>query len=326
MKSRFSMPKIAALFSLSAMIFAVSCAPETSNTNSSASNSNSANRNGAAAPAGRPADATAVNGVPGFFQAGPTGNVSLRFTAPVDGQNIDAASVAPTFSITGYPIYKDAERNKGQHIHVILDNEPYEANYDPNKPFSPDSGKFNNLSPGTHTLRAFPSREWHESIKQADAADFDMIVFNVGQATATGIDKKAPLLTYSRPKGEYKLNDDPRGLMLDFYVTNATLGENGHKVRYTLDGKMTKVVTSWEPVWWKWADITVGEHTVLLELLDKDNKPVPFKVGNLDYNRTERKFTVVGDGQAAADHHGNSNASPAANRNSGAGNRNGAPR
>src|SRR6185503_5104366 len=202
MKSGFSLTKITAFVSLSVMMFAVSCSPETGNSNSSAGNANSANKNGAAASAGRPADAVPAEEAPGFFKAGPTGNVSLHFTAPTDGQNVDGDSVAPTFAITGYPIYKDAERNKGQHIHVILDNEPYEANYDPNKPFSPDSGKFNNLSPGTHTLRAFPSREWHESIKQADAADFDMVIFNAsGKATISDINKKAPLLTYSRPKG-----------------------------------------------------------------------------------------------------------------------------
>jgi hypothetical protein len=328
MKSVFLLTRAAAVFLLAlAAIFSASCAPESNNANSTNSNANAANRNAGtgATSTGRPADAVPADEAPGFYKAGPTGNVSLRFTAPADGQNADGASVAPTFTITGYPIYKDTERNKGQHIHVILDNEPYEANYDPSKPFSPESGKFNNLAPGSHTLRAFPSREWHESIKQPDWADFDMVVFNTGgKSTASDINKKAPLLTYSRPKGDYKMTDDPRGVMLDFYVTNATLGENDYKVRYTLDGKNPKIVTRWEPVWWKWEEIKPGEHTVLLELLDKNNKPVPFKVGSMDYNRTERKFKVLAEGEqsASADHHGNSNTAPPANRNAGAGNRN----
>lgn len=311
---------MASVASLSLALFAASCTPATDNTNG---NANTANRNGGAmtASSGRPADAVPA-ATPGYYQAGPTGNVSLRFTAPTDNTSADANSVAPTFTITGYPIYKDAERNKGQHIHVILDNEPYEASYDPAKPFSPENGKFNNLMPGTHTLRAFPSREWHESIKQPDAADFDMVVFNVGKATVTDINKNAPLLTYSRPKGDYKVGDDPRGVMLDFYLRNVTLGDNDHKVRYTLDGKDPKVVTKWEPVWWKWEELIPGEHTVLLELLDKDNKPVPFKVGNMDYNHTERTFKVLAAGEAgAADHHGNSNAP--ANANAAGANKNG---
>jgi hypothetical protein len=332
MKLGFSLTKFAALVSLPVALFAISCAPVTTNTNTSTINANSANSN-ASSPStatGRPADAVPVDEAPGYFKAGPTGNVSLRFTSPTDGQSVTDNSVSPTFTVTGYPIYKDTERNKGQHIHVILDNEPYEADYDPNKPFSPDTGKFNNLSPGTHTLRAFPSREWHESIKQPDAADFDMVVFDVGgKPTATDVNKRAPLLTYSRPKGEYKFNDDPRGVMLDFYLTNATLGDNDYKVRYTLDGKNPKILTRWEPVWWKSEEVPPGEHTVLLELLDKNNKPVPFKVGNLDYNRTERKFKVLAEGQqASAPEHGNANANTsgaAASKNASAANRSTAP-
>ena len=325
MKSRFSLLKAAALFFLPVALFAVSCTTDVPTTNRNAGNTNSANSNAGTTPSsGRPADATAMGQTaPGYFQAGPTGNVSMRFTAPADGATAAPNSVAPTFNITGYPIYKDADRNKGQHIHVILDNEPYEADYDPTKPFSPENGKFNNLSPGTHTLRAFPSREWHESIKQAEGA-FDMVVFNVGKPTVTNVDKKAPLLTYSRPKGENRFKDDPRGLMLDFYVSNANIGINDYKVKYTLNGKDPRILTSWQPVWWKWEELAPGDYTILLELLDKNNKPVPFKVGNTDYNRTERKFKILNEGQqpSAPDHGHAANSNAAGNRNGAAANAN----
>ncbi|HVG18374.1 MAG TPA: hypothetical protein VNI02_04925 [Blastocatellia bacterium] len=327
MKSRFSLPKAGALILLPVALFAASCATDVTSTNRNAGNANSANSNKAAASSsGTPADATPMGQTaPGYFQAGPTGNASLRFTAPQDGAAIEGNSVAPTFTVAGYPIYKDAERNKGQHIHVILDNEPYEADYDPAKPFSPENGKFNNLSPGTHTLRAFPGREWHESIKQNEGA-FDMVVFNVGKPTVTNIDKRAPLLTYSRPKGENRFKDDPRGLLLDFYVSNANIGINDYKVKYTLNGKDSRILTSWQPVWWKWEELGPGDYTILLELLDKDNKPVPFKVGNMDYNRTERKFKILHEGEqpGAADHghSANSNASGGGNRNGAAANAN----
>jgi hypothetical protein len=315
MRRRFSLTKLASALGLSAALMAVGCTPQATNTNTA--NSNSANTNAAQAAhqGSLPADAKPADW-PGFMMAGPTGQVSLKFTAPTDNQAVSGNSIAPTFNITGYPIYMDSARNKGQHIHVILDNEPYEADYNPNAPFSPANGKFNNLAPGTHTLRAFPSREWHESIKQTSGA-FDFIVFNVGQPTATDVNKGAPLLTYSRPKGDYKWEDHPNGVMLDFYVTNANLGPTDHKVKYTLskDGKevKTETLTAWQPVWWPWSALQEGEYKVLIELLDKDNKPVPFKVGNLDYNRTERTFKI-GPKDAAAAATGNSNAS--ANRNS----------
>jgi hypothetical protein len=235
---------------------------------------------------------------PGYFTAGPTGDVSLRFTSPQNGQVVEGDSVAPTFNVTGYPIYQDTERDKGQHIHVILDNEPYEADYHPDKPFSPEDGKFKNLRPGLHTLRAFPSREWHESIKETDSSAFDMLVFSVkNKPTGQEIDLNAPLLTYSRPKGDYRWKDDPRGLLLDFYVTNATISGNEYKVRYTIDGRNPKVLTRWEPVWLSWEEMRPGTHTVLIELLDKDNKLVPFRVGGADYNRTERQIRILGENE-----------------------------
>lgn len=308
MNSRFSL-KVIAAFSLFALaVVTASCEQMHHNSNSANSNTPAAGQ-----PAGLPADAVPVPEAPGNYKAGPTGNVSLKFTAPADGGALSDTAVAPAFSITGYPIYQDPARKKGQHIHVILDNEPYEADYNPSAPFSPD--KFKNLAPGTHTLRAFPSREWHESIKQDDAADFDFIAFNVGTGTPVVADKKLPLLTYSRPKGDYKFKDDPRGLMLDFYVTNAKLGDNDYKVRYTLDGKKTEVLTRWAPVWWKWEDVGVGEHTVVLELLDASNKPVAYKFRDWDYNHTERKFRVTDDA-AAADHSHDANANASGNRNS----------
>lgn len=235
---------------------------------------------------------------PGFYRAGPTGTVALGFNSPQDGETIEGNSIAPTFTISGYPIYFDTARKKGQHIHVILDNEPYEADYDPEKPFSPESGAFSRLRPGTHMLRAFPSREWHESIKQADGAAFTLIMFHVGSATrGLKVDTTAPLLTYSRPKGDYRWQEDPRGIMLDFYVANCTIGINDYKVKYTLNDKKTQLLTRWEPVWWKWEELFPGTHKIRIELIDPDGKPAPFRVGGVDYNKTERTFRVLAQGE-----------------------------
>ena len=231
---------------------------------------------------------------PGYYSAGPNGDVSLKILSPVDGEVIQGNSISPTFSISGYPIYKDDERDKGQHIHVILDNEPYEANYKPDQPFIPENGKFNNLKPGSHTLRAFPSREWHESIKEENNSAFQFITFHVGKATpGLKIDTSKPLVTYSRPKGEYKWKDDPRGVMLDFYVSNAKISPTDYKIKYSVNNGRVNLLTRWEPVWIKWEELPPQEYTVDLQLVDASNKPVPFMVGNVDYNHTIRKFTVL---------------------------------
>jgi hypothetical protein len=56
------------------------------------------------------------------------------------------------------PIFKDPQWQLGPHLHLILDNQPYIAVYDVNQPVV-----LSDLSPGTHTLRVFASRPWHES-------------------------------------------------------------------------------------------------------------------------------------------------------------------
>ena len=281
--------------------------PDRANSNSVSGNSNGAAAREDGEPAGMPAAARPA-GTPGFFMAGPTGAVSLHFLYPKDDTLVEGTSIAPEFTMTGYPIYFDSERKKGQHLHIILDDEPYEADYEPLRAFSPPDGKFDNLKEGTHTLRAFPGREWHESIKQPDGA-FDLVVFDVKRKTpGINVDQKAPLLTYSRPKGEYRWEEDPRGILLDFYVTNATLSPNGYKVKYTLNGKKSVLLDRWEPIWWKYEELTPGDQKVLLELLDSNMKPVPFKVGGVDYNHSEHTFKVLAKGEQSsaagnANHH-----------------------
>jgi hypothetical protein len=292
MKVNDSGMKVMASLSLLFSLIAVSCS-------NPGVNKNLDNKNSAPATTRLPADAKPMGATaPGFFSAGPTGNVSLKFLSPEDNKSVEGNSVSPTFAITGFPIYKDPDRNKGQHIHVILDNEPYEADHDPLQPFKPEGGKFENLKEGLHTLRAFPSREWHESIKQEDGANFAFVTFYVkGPAPDVKVDKTRPLLTYSRPKGEYRWKEDPRGVMIDFYVSNAKLGGSEYKVRYSINGSRPFVVTRWEPIWLKWEELPPGEYKIVMDLLDKESKPVPFKVGNLDYNHTERTFKILAEGE-----------------------------
>ena len=106
--------------------------------------------------------------------------------------------------------------------------------------------------------------------------------------TAGDVDAAKPLLTYSRPKGEYKGADaDP--IMIDFWLSNAKLrGDGGdYRVRYFIDNDEARFIDKWEPTWLSgW---TNGKHTVRLELLDKDGKPVD----NGGYNTTTREITVV---------------------------------
>lgn len=248
----------------------------------------------------------------------------LKIVEPKAGSTVNSSTVKVKLEISGdlkgYKPHMDHETKMGNHIHVILDNQPYEAYYNLDQEF-----ELRNVVDGEHTLRVFASRPWHESYK--NEGSFQMVRFTVkdggGDAskptttaekeqvmanneskpaeakpspegkdmrpsTAGAVDPKKPLLTFSRPKGEYKGGDaDP--IMIDFWLTNAKLtGDGGeYKIRYTINGGEPRFIDRWQPIWL--AGWTAGRHTISLELLDKDGNPVD----NGGYNSTVRDFTVV---------------------------------
>ena len=153
-----------------------------------------------------------------------------------------------------------ANSGKGQHIHFILNNEPYSAHY---------TGEFKKDIPeGVHHLVAFLSRSYHESVKN----DNSVVVkkFEVGDSpeNTLGLDLNAPTLIYSRPKGTY-VGKDTENLLLDFFVLNTTLSGTGNKVKATVNGKEF-MITEWAPHYLK--NLPIGEVTVQLELVDAQGK------------------------------------------------------
>jgi hypothetical protein len=252
--------------------------------------------------------------------------ISPAKDAVINGSKADV-KLELSGDLKGYMPHKDPATGKGNHIHVILDNQPYEAYYEINQPF-----ELRNLTEGKHTLRVFPSRPWHESYKNEGA--FQMVEFTVkgggdaskptttkdGQTMASptkspaaksepsavasatparegkdyapskagDLDPAKPLLTYSRPKGEYKDADaDP--IMIDFWLLNGKLqGDGGsYRVRYSVDGGEAKFLDKWEPIWLGgWIN---GKHQIKLELVDKDGNPVD----NGGYNSTTREINVI---------------------------------
>jgi hypothetical protein len=235
----------------------------------------------------------------------------LKTVSPADGSTVEGSTVQVRLTLSGelkgYQPHKDPATGTGNHIHVILDDNPYEAYYDLNVPF-----ELKNVTPGKHLLRVFPSRPWHESYKNDEAFQLTMFTVNGGgdasKPTTTGtgqtmadnnsnqnatqrsiaVDRTKPLLTYSRPKGEYK-GEEADPIMIDFWLSNAKLkGEGGeYRVRYIVDDDEPRFIDKWEPVWLAgWLN---GKHTVRLELIGPDG--YPFKNGSL--NITTREITVV---------------------------------
>jgi len=244
----------------------------------------------------------------------------LKIVEPKADATVNSSTVKVKLELSGdlkgYKPMKDMTTQMGNHIHVILDNQPYEAYYNLDEEF-----ELRNVSDGAHTLRVFPSRPWHESYKTEGA--FQMVKFTVKNgggdsnkptttnsgstmansnantkptpegkdmqaSTAGAVDKEKPLLTYSRPKGEYK-GADTDAIMIDFWLVNAKLKDGGgdYRVKYSVDGGEAKFIDKWEPIWLTgW---TAGKHKIKLELVNKDGN----LVDNGGYNSTEREITIT---------------------------------
>ncbi len=216
-----------------------------------------------------------------------------RFTSLEDGDVLDDNNVSVVVEVENYElgIQTDTSRAKeiansakGQHVHIILDNDPYFADYEAGVPF--DIGV---LDEGPHTLVVFPSRSYHESVKSKDSVD--IVNFYVGKKEGEFmLDESKPTVIYSRPKGKYE-GKDAEKIMLDFYIINIEPSD-GYQVKYTIRKNEPDAVEhsitikEWKPAFV--TGLTSGEYIITLQLLDKD--------GNLvegPFNNTQRAVTVV---------------------------------
>ncbi len=195
----------------------------------------------------------------------------VQILSPQPDEVLADDRVTVKFKVTDLPIFKQSELGLGNHLHVMLDRETYQGVYDLNQPLV-----FKNLAAGTHTLRVFASRPWHESFKNDGA--FDRVTFHVLTKTATNNpDPQQPLLTYSRPTGTY--GAEP--ILLDYYLTNAPshAGEQGSSARVP-DWRIRATVNDQQFILDRWAPVYLqgfkpGKNWVRLELLDDQGNPIP---------------------------------------------------
>jgi hypothetical protein len=219
-------------------------------------------------------------------------------TSPSDGAVLDSPDVEVTVDADSFETGVQTETNRadeiansgnGQHFHLILDNGPYMANYEAGEPF--DVGE---LEPGAHTLFAFPSRSYHESVKSDTS--YDVVNFYVGEESGDFmLDEDAPAIVYSRPKGTYS-GAGAEKIMLDFYLHNVDLSSDGYKAKYTIRSGGSEVasitLTEWTPAFV--TGLSSGTYEVNLQLLDADGNVVPGP-----FNDTTREITVETGGESA---------------------------
>jgi hypothetical protein len=224
-------------------------------------------------------------------------NVQLIWTLPKDSQ-IVGQPVRLKMNIDGFPLgtlsdfprrNEIAEDPDGQSVRIIVDEYPPISIYVSVVDGLNDSNIFYNqrlattvpygLPNGTHLIRAFPVRSYGESLKGAGC--FVASVFYTGGFTFP-IDLSAPFLTYNVPRGNLPYG---KPVLLDFYISNTRLSEDGYKVQMTLDGTIERTLTKWIPYYIY--GLERGTHTVRLQLLDENNTAVPGPT-----NDVEKEFTL----------------------------------
>lgn len=195
------------------------------------------------------------------------------FNFDVKGENYKLGQQTPDA-----PRKMCANSAKGQHIHLIVNNEPYIAKYEPT--FKQD------LPDGDHFILAFLSRSYHESIKtdQAHKA-VKANIANKSITKTTPVDQ--PMLFYSRPKGTYTGKKETEKVMLDFYPVNTKIGAGNNMVKAEINGE-AHMIDKWQPYYIE--GLPMGENTITLTLMDKDGNAV-----DTPLNPVTRKFTLVGD-------------------------------
>lgn len=172
-----------------------------------------------------------------------------------------------------------ANSKDGQHVHVIIDNEPYDAVYE--TPFEKP------IADGAHYILTFLSRSYHESIKTKTAH-----VAVKGDVKGNTLAKPAPvtepMVFYSRPKGKYVGTAETGKVMLDFYLVNTDLSPDGNKVKVLVNGSQEFTIDKWQPYFLE--GLPMGDNKVKLTLVDKDGNPV-----NSPLNPVERVFSLLDD-------------------------------
>lgn len=191
----------------------------------------------------------------------------VEIISPRPDEVINSQEVAVQLEVKGLDLFKNEELQMGPHLHFFVDDQPYRAIYNTDEPII-----LSGLAPGTHTLRVFASRPWHESFKNRGAyAKTTFHVFTVTEENNPS--SKQPLLTYSRPQGVY----GAQPIMLDFYLTDAPLHVVAQespdddiadwRIRVTINGE-SFLLDQWQPIYLE--GFEKGQNWVKLEFIDEN--------------------------------------------------------
>lgn len=204
----------------------------------------------------------------------------VKIIAPRLGETFSQTNIGVELTVENLPVFRDEKLQLGNHLNLIVDNEPAKQIYNPKEPII-----LTNLTPGTHSVRVIAVRPWGESFK--NEAAYAQTSFNILTETNDNRpDIDRPLLTYNSPTGVY--GAEP--ILLDFYLTNAPLhaiAKNNPnlkdwRVRATVNGTGF-ILENWQPVYL--TGLKPGENWVQLELIDETGNNIENA-----FNNTVRVF------------------------------------
>ena len=205
-------------------------------------------------------------------------NPRIEIITPRKGTTSNRTDIKVELEVTDFPVFQDERSNLGNHLSLLIDNEPLPPIYDLKQPIL-----IKNLMPGTHTLRVFATTPWGESVKTKAA--YAQTTFKVlTETNSNDPDENLPLLTYNSPTGTY--GAEP--ILLDFYLANANvLDRSDNKieqpsVRATVNGT-SFTIEKWQPYYL--TGFEPGENWVQLELIDESGNNI-----ENTFNNTVRVF------------------------------------
>ena len=163
-----------------------------------------------------------------------------------------------------------ANSSGGQHIHLIIEDKPYQAHYANSITVEGD------LS--SKVFLAFLSRSYHLSLKHEEA-HYLYIPSDLSE-----INQTSPMLFASRPKGAYE-GQDAESVLLDFYVINADMPMSGYEVFVKLNGESMGRLSEWTP--YVITGLPAGDYLLDLELQSKDGN----SLGGM-YTKARQNFSI----------------------------------
>jgi hypothetical protein len=206
-------------------------------------------------------------------------NPQVKIIAPQTEKTLNQTDAVIKLAVEDLPIFQDDRLHLGNHLNLIVDNEPFQAIYSLDEPII-----IKNLAPGTHTLRVFAVSPWGESFKNEGA--YAQTTFNVlTETNANRPNADLPLLTYNSPNGTY--GAEP--VLLDFYLNNpnlASVKNNPERqkllVKATINGT-SLIIEDWQPYYL--TGFEPGENWIQLELIDESGNTIENA-----FNNTARVF------------------------------------